>query len=87
MQPSDETRIVENIAFLSAAISVSAVARSVADGTNFARLGLKCSLFMIYSEDNNRFRREERKREAERTEERLENSMQVPVVTQIKPDA
>ncbi len=42
---------------------------------------------MIYFEDNNRFRREERKREAERTEERLENSMQVPVVTQIKPDA
>lgn len=57
------------------------------DGMNFAPIGRKCSLFMEYSEDNNRFRREDREREAERTEKRLENSMQVPVVTQIRPDS
>jgi len=42
---------------------------------------------MEYTEDNNRFRREEREREAEKTERRLEKSMQIPVVTQIRPDS
>ncbi len=42
---------------------------------------------MEYSEDNNRFRREERRRDAENTERRLEKSMRIPVVTQTKPDS
>ena len=42
---------------------------------------------MEYSEDNNLFGRVLRVREAETTEKRLDKSMQIPVVTQIRPDS
>ena len=51
---------------------------------NFARIGEKRNLMVS---DYNEFRREEREREAGRTERRLDDTMKVPVVTQNTPDS
>lgn len=49
---------------------------------NFALVGGKRNLMVS---DYNKFRREEREREAGRTERRLDDAMKVPVVTQNTP--